>query len=127
MHLEIPISQGRFGWISIEKRAKEDGFELAQVIEQACAYYVSELDSGRLATELPRFDADDPDGTTRPVSLELDDRCAKRLDREAERQGASRERLVRHAALLYLADLEAGRVAGRVAQRAGEPDTRAVP
>jgi hypothetical protein len=127
MHLEIPISQSQFGWTSTEKRAKADGFDLAQVIEQACSYYVSELDRGRLATELPRFDAESADGTTRPVSLELDDRCAERLDREAERQGASRERLVRHATLLYLADLEAGRVAGRIAQQAGEPETQAIP
>jgi hypothetical protein len=118
MRLEISISLSRFGWASLEERAGADGFELAEVTEQACAYYASELDSGRPATKLPRFDHDDPTQTARRLSLELDDDCAERLNREAERQGVSLQSLLRHATLMYLADLDAGRVAGRVAQGA---------
>jgi hypothetical protein len=118
MHLEIPITLTRFGWGALEQRARADGFDLAEVTEQACAYYASELDGGRMAAELPRSDPDDRGGTVRRLSLELDDRCAEALDSEAQRQGVSLDRLVTHATLLYLSDFDRGRVADRVTQRA---------
>jgi hypothetical protein len=122
MQLELSLSFSRFGWSGLEERAGGDGFDLAQVTEQACTYYASELDSGRLATKVPRSDVDASTGTARLLSLELDDECAERLNREAQRQGVSLERLVRHATLMYLADLDAGRVAARVAQGAGQSE-----
>jgi hypothetical protein len=122
MHLELSISFSRFGWAALEERAGADGFDLAQVLEQACVYYASELDSGRLATEIPRSDLDDSAGTARRLRLELDEGCAVRLNREAQRQGVSLERLVRHATVMYIADLDAGRVAARVAQAAGQSE-----
>jgi hypothetical protein len=122
MQLELSISFSRFGWSGLEERAVADGFDPAQVAEQACTYYASELDSGRLATKVPRSDSDDSSGTARPMSLELDEECAERLNREAQRQGVSLERLVRHATLMYLADLDAGRVAARVAHAAGQSE-----
>jgi predicted DNA-binding protein len=118
MHLELPLSLSPFGWASLEARAGADGFELDQLVEQACAHYASELGAGRPATDLPRFDPEEPDGRVRTVSLELDQSCVERLDEEAQRQGGvSRARHVRHATLMYLADLEAGRVADRLAER----------
>ena len=118
MRLEISISLSRFGWTSLEERASADGFDLAEFTEQACAYYASELDSGRLAAKLPRFDHEDPTQSARRLSLELDNECAERLNREAQRQGVSLPTLLRHATLMYLADVDAGRVAGRVARSA---------
>ena len=43
----------------------------------------------------------------------------QRLEQEAERQGLPLARLCEHAALLYLADLDAGRLAERIVRRAG--------
>jgi hypothetical protein len=123
MHLDVPISLTRFGWTSLQERASADGFDLAELTEYACAHYVSELDRGRLALELPRAGAEHPIETQRVLRLELDDRCAERLESEAERQGVSIERLVRHATLLYLADHDAGRVADRVAEGVQEPES----
>ena len=123
MHLDVRITLTRFGWTSLEERASADGFDLAEVAGQACAYYASELDRGRLAAELPKAGAGQPTGTQRLVSLELDDRCAELLESEAERQGVSFEQLVKHAILLYLADFDAGRVADRVAQGAQERES----
>jgi hypothetical protein len=123
MHLDVPISLTRFGWTSLQERARADGFDLAELTEQACVHYASELDRGRLALELPRAGAEQPIETQRLLSLELDDRCAERLESEAERQGVSMERLVKHATLLYLADNDAGRVAGRVAEGVQEPES----
>jgi hypothetical protein len=123
MHLDVPISLTRFGWTSLEKRASADGFDLAEVTEQACANYASELDRGRLAAQLPRAGADQPKETERHLSHEHDDRCAEVLESEARRQGVPLERLVRHATLLYLADFDAGRVAGKIAEGVEERES----
>jgi hypothetical protein len=55
----------------------------------------------------------------RVLSLELENGILQRLQQEAERQGISLESLCEHAALLYLADLDAGKVAERIARRTG--------
>jgi hypothetical protein len=123
MHLDVPISLTRFGWTSLEERASADGFDVAEMTEQACANYASELDRGRLATRLPKAGADQPAETERLLGLELDDRCAEILESEARRQGVPFERLVRHATLLYLADLDAGRVAGKIAEGVEERES----
>ncbi len=118
MPLQIPLTFTRFGWNSLEERAGSMGFSVDQFMEQAVAYYLSELDSGRAAARLPRFGTEPPDGRARVLTLELDDSCTTRLDREANHQRSSLPLLLRHAALLYLADLDDGRVAERVTGRA---------
>jgi hypothetical protein len=50
----------------------------------------------------------------RVVVLDLDGMTVKGLEQEAERQGLGLERLIEHAAIFFLADLDAGRVAERV-------------
>jgi hypothetical protein len=117
MHLELPLTLSPFGWATLEARAGADGFDLDQFIEQACAHYALEVGTERPAANLPRFDPDESKGSVRTVSLELDQSFVDVLDQEAQRRGTSPERLVRHATLLYLADLDAGRVADRVAER----------
>lgn len=118
MPLEIPLTFTPFGWNALEERAGSIGFTVDQLVEQACSYYLSELDSGRAGARLPRFGTAPPDGMARVLTLELDDRCSARLDREANDQRSSLALLLRHAALLYLADLDDGRVAERVTGRA---------
>jgi hypothetical protein len=46
--------------------------------------------------------------------LEFDQFGWASLSQEAERQGVSREELLKHAAMYYLADLDSGRVAARI-------------
>ena len=117
MQLEIPISFNRFGWTGIEERAKAEGVGPAQLMQEACAYYVGELDSGRIATKLPRFRSQHG-GQVRVLTLELDERMLRRLEAEADRASAPLERMLAHVAIVYLADSDAGRIAERVARRA---------
>jgi hypothetical protein len=126
MHLEIALPLSRFGWNTLEKRATADGFEVTELIEQACGYYASELDSRRPALELPKSDGDEEGGAVRLLALELDGQCVEVLEGEARRQEVSLERLVRHATLVYLSDLDAGRVADRVARRVAERESNPV-
>ena len=61
-----------------------------------------------------------------PFVLNLSAEACKGLEREAKRQETQLDRLLEHAAMLYIADLDAGRVAKRII-RAHRPVTGSRP
>ena len=110
----------QFGWKGLEAEARAERLELNQLVGLACSYYSSELAADRTATVVPRLGqppAERAERETRTLVLELDEESLRRLEQEAERQGLHLARLCEHAALLYLADLDAGRVAERINRR----------
>lgn len=117
--IEIELTFDAFGWRALEDQARADGVALTHLVSLSCSYHESQLADDRVATSVPRFRPRPVNGETRTLSLELDEGSLQGIQQEAERQGVSLERLCEHAALLYLADLDAGRVAERVARRAG--------
>ena len=54
---------------------------------------------------------------TRTFVLELSSEALEQLEGEAKRQEIRLDRLFEHAAMLYIADLDAGRVAKRITER----------
>jgi hypothetical protein len=58
----------------------------------------------------------------RQIRLEASGDYWEDLESQARRQGPPLERLLEHAALLYLADIDSGRLATRVLDRAEEAD-----
>ena len=119
--LEIPITFDEFGWSALEDHARAARLDLERLVALACTYYESELSAERTATVPPRFGqsaVERETRTTRTLVLELDAESLRRLEQEAERQELPLARLCEHAALLYLADLDAGRLAERIAKRA---------
>ena len=108
-----------FGWRSLEERAAQQRVGLEELVALALSHYDSELSSERIATDVPRFRATPAGGETRTLELEVDEGRKRRLQQEAERRGVAPERVYEHAVLLFLADLDAGRVAERVVRRAG--------
>lgn len=118
--VEITTTFDEFGWSGLEDEARAERLELNQLVALACTYYASELAADRTATVVPRLGqppAERVEREARTLVLELDEECLRRLEEEAERQGLPLERLCEHAALLYLADLDAGRVAERINRR----------
>ena len=110
----------QFGWRGLEAEARAERLEFNQLVGLACSYYASELAADRTATVVPRLGqppAERAERETRTLVLELDEESLRRLEQEAERQGLPLARLCEHAALLYLADLDAGRVAERINRR----------
>jgi hypothetical protein len=79
------------------------------MIRTAARYYLADRDSGRVAWKVPIFvrtdDCDDPSGT----EVEFDEDTMTSLEEEARRQGIAPSRLVEHAVLYFLADLDCGR------------------
>jgi hypothetical protein len=114
VNLEASIRFDDFGWSQLEDLATTEGVGLDRLLALACTYYVSELSSGRTATRAPRFGQPVTERENRVVVLDLDGMTVKGLEQEAERQGLGLERLIEHAAIFFLADLDAGRVAERV-------------
>jgi hypothetical protein len=117
--VEIELTFDEFGWRALEHRASAEGVAPAQLVSLACAYHESQLAEDRVAAAVPRFRRRAVDGETRALGIELEDLTFQRLEQEAERQGVSPERLCEHAVLLYLADLDSGKVAERIARHAG--------
>jgi hypothetical protein len=118
VELDIPITFDEFGWSVLEDLARAERLGVDRLVALACSYYGSELAAERAATLVPRFDQPPVERETRTLVLELGAKCLRRLEQEAERQGLALERLCEHAAMLYLADLDAGRVAKRIVRHA---------
>jgi hypothetical protein len=97
-------------------------------VTQAIRYYLGERDSGRTAWPYPRFRRQEV-GTARTateIEFCIDAAVWTELGAEAARQGIGREELLQHAALFFLADRDAGRVARRVFRSLGRDEETVV-
>ena len=121
MKLEIPLTFSEFGWRALEERARSERVDLERLLALACSHYEAELAGGRAAALVPRLGQPPVEREARETHtlvLELAAGCLRRLEREAKRQGVALKRLCEHAALLYLADLDADRAARGISRRA---------
>jgi hypothetical protein len=117
----ITLRFDEFGWSSLEASAGRSARALHGLLSRAVSWFEGELSAPRAALTVPRFRPPDV-GSAREVRLTLPPSRWRRLEAEAARQGIPVERVIEHAALLYLADVDAGRVAGRVLERAETGD-----
>ena len=96
----------------LEQSAELKGLEAPVLVRMAVLYYLSERDSGRAAWALPGFARGErPEGR----EVKVDEELAAALREEADRQGVDPSELAEHACLYLLADLDTGRLAGRLA------------
>ena len=102
---EISLTFDEFGWSTLDDHARAEGLEL-----------VAELGGERMALRVPRFE-EGSEQETRTFVLELSSEALEQLEGEAKRQEIRLDRLFEHAAMLYIADLDAGRVAKRITER----------
>ncbi|MBN1529085.1 MAG: hypothetical protein JW895_08490 [Thermoleophilaceae bacterium] len=89
----------------------------------AAEYFLGDRDSGRPALKVPRFAR----GGATPeldVEVDLDERTWDEAEAEAARQRVPLERLLEHAAMYLIADLDSGEVAARIAAEAALGDDR---
>lgn len=108
-----------FAWGTLEAAALRDGETLEALVTRAVLYYEAELPATRIAMSAPRFKPPDH-GSPRDIALRVPFAPRRRLEAEAARQDVPLEQLYEHAALMYLADIDAGRVADRVLEGADE-------
>jgi hypothetical protein len=95
------------------------GGGVADFLRCAIRHYLSEVDSDRVAIRVPSFVRSRLPAPEFQIGLELDQADLARLTATAEHQGVAVEELCRHAALLYLSDIEAGLIHSADGDRGG--------
>jgi hypothetical protein len=106
----VKVSMGTFVRSSFESRL---GSDVANSLRGACVHYSRRLRSGRKPRAVPAFYRGLGNGTTngngaaQVVEFALRDPIRVQLEEEARRQRVPLDDLILHAALIYLADLDA--------------------
>ena len=104
------LSLEEFGASTLEAEAERLFVSPAELGRYAVRYYLSDRDSERMAWKVPRMSHDTGRQQGLELELDLDPDTWRDLGEEAERQEVSVERLLTHAIIYFLADLDAGRV-----------------
>jgi hypothetical protein len=89
------------------------GVSEARLIEQAVRHWLEVRGSQRLSVRAPRFGQS---GSVTATRVRLAGSEWEALERSAADQGVTLERLLVHVVVLFLADLDSGRLAVRVAR-----------
>ena len=113
---EVELALDEFALEEVERVAGRLGVPRHRVVAQAVRHWLDESSSGRLAAQPPPFErrAGPHPGVPLAVDLPLSDWNA--VKHASKACAIEPEGLVGHAVLLLLADLDAGRVAARVAR-----------
>ena len=125
MRRSLKLALDDFGRATLEGEAARYSVDPGELVGHAVDYYLADRDSGRPALRVPRFDRT-ATSTVAPLELdvELEDRTWEEAESEAARQRVSVERLLEHAALYLVADLDSGNVAARIAADAAIAEDR---
>jgi hypothetical protein len=100
------------------------GVSEARLIEQAVRHWLEVRGSQRLSVRAPRFGQSGSVTATRVrVRVRLAGSEWEALERSAADQGVTLERLLVHVVMLFLADLDSGRLAVRVARGDDEEES----
>ena len=108
---------------SLEAHARALGVPLDALVRQAARYYLAVQSDHRPATRLPRFARErGAAGEAVGLTLELDEADWGALEVAAVHERVPLARVIEHAALLFLADIDSGRVAVWIVASALEND-----
>jgi hypothetical protein len=110
----LTLSLEEFGASTLEGEAERYSVSTTRLAQRAVRYYLSDRDSDRMALRVPRLSQDRARRPALELTLDLDSDSWNELKDEAERQEVSVERLLEHAIIYFLSDLDAGRVERRV-------------
>jgi hypothetical protein len=101
-----------FGAEILDAEGRRQARPVDRLVEEAVRHLLATSRSRPMATRVPPLPRTDSGIQPREVTLELEEASWRALGEEAGRQRQPVERLVEHAVLLYLADLDSGREAG---------------
>jgi hypothetical protein len=114
----LTLDLSMFGREALSESAERQNAEPETLVQRAVLHYLSQRDAGRISARVPRFARGEPksesggNGHTL-VTIELEDAEWGALAEAAAAEQVPIEGLVRHAVLLFLSDLDQGRVTGR--------------
>jgi len=113
MRRSLTLALDEFGQATLQVEAGRLSVSTAELVGQATMYYLEDRPSGRPALRVPRF-AREASAKTIDLELDLDPHMWDEVEEEARRQRVTVERLVEHATLYLMGDLDSGRVATRI-------------
>ena len=122
----IALGLEGFGRTALEDRRRALNVSVAALLRQAVLYFLSLRGSDRTAPRVPRFALRDAPPTTFTVGLELAACEWSDLEAESARLRLPLELVVEHSALLFLADIDSGRLVARIAARDGQREQPSV-
>jgi hypothetical protein len=114
MRRSLKLALDEFGRATLEGEASRYSVAPGELVGNAVKYYLADLDSARPALKVPRF-ARTASSPELDVEVNLDDSAWDMAEAEAARQRVPLERLLEHAAMYLIADLDSGEVAARIA------------
>ena len=115
MKRTLNLEMDPFGRTTIESQAERHAVKLGDLLRQAVHYYLSDEDSGRVGWRYPRFRRGaEGGGEEFDVVVDVDEVTWRRFTVAAEAQSVPLERLLEHAALYFVADVNSGRVTARI-------------
>jgi predicted DNA-binding ribbon-helix-helix protein len=105
------LELSNFSWEMLSEAAARRKATPEDLVQQAVASYLSQKDAGRAALRVPKFAREQPEAGSDPerrpgVAIELDEAELAELAELAEAQQVPVERLVNHAVMLFIADLD---------------------
>jgi hypothetical protein len=110
----VTLALEEFGASTLEAEAERYSVSPAELGSHAVRYYLSDRDSGRMALRVPQLSQEPAGKPVLALSIDLDADTWRELEEEAQTQQVSVERLLVHAIVYFLADLDAGRVERRM-------------
>jgi hypothetical protein len=116
---QVTVILGDFVANVLREQARANALSPGEFLDLAARYYLAERSTGRPALKLPDFLEDRPDGATIALELDLEEASWEELEGVARGEGAPPERVLEHAVLLLIADIDSGRAA-RVVEEGGE-------
>jgi hypothetical protein len=120
MGRRLTLRLGPFEREALDRYGNSQRVTAVQVIRTAVLYYLRERDSDRLEWRMPELARAQPGGAT-AVEVEVEEETWRSLVEEAAAQSTDSETLARHALLFFLADVDSGRIASKLA-RVVRPD-----
>jgi hypothetical protein len=116
MSATLTLELDSFGNDALGRYARQSGRSVPDVIRLAIRYHLVDRDAPVAPAWLRDTDAAP---ASERIQVELDEKTWAALTAAAKRQGIDAERLAEYAYLHFLADLESGRLAKRLAESPG--------
>jgi hypothetical protein len=116
---ELALEMRSFGRETLSDSARRQNVKTDTLVHQAILYYLSQRDVDRISVRVPDFvrSQQEPEAngdSQMLVTVDLEEAEWAALAEAARAERVTLERLVKHAVLLLLADLDQGRVTARI-------------
>jgi hypothetical protein len=114
MRRSLKLAFDEFGRATLEGEAERYSVEPGELVGHAVEYFLADRDSGRPALRVPRF-ARTAVAPPLELEVELEEHTWEEAEAESARQRVPLERLLEHATVYLVADLDSGKAAARIA------------